>query len=165
MELKRSGKGAKLDGWREKVSHKEFHYVAYVLEQITCSVFTIAQPLIAWVSETLQREFINCLGIRVTRVLLRTGNLLVRLTMFQPANKLSIWRSRQKSRKKQHAKGDTCARGGERKVSAPRCFAARNKWRACSRWIGFVVFRYLGQSLFPFLSFPFSVVLAFPRFP
>ena len=31
MESKRSGKGAKLDGWREKVSHKEFHYVAHVL--------------------------------------------------------------------------------------------------------------------------------------
>ena len=29
MELKRSEKRAKLDGWREKV--REFHYVAYVL--------------------------------------------------------------------------------------------------------------------------------------
>ena len=29
MELKRSEKGAKLDGWREKA--KEFHYVVYVV--------------------------------------------------------------------------------------------------------------------------------------
>ena len=66
-----------------RLARKEFHYVAYVLglkDNLLCVYHCAAFDSL--VSETLQREFINCLGIRVTRVLLRTGNLLVRLTMF-----------------------------------------------------------------------------------